>query len=300
MLNRSRLVAVLIAALSAFGASLDAVSVSRAQPGGQQSQPPQAPAPRATGAAPIVKPQSQLGPFSPAGPPPSQNPIFTENVPPLIVLDPAHGGADPGAHGSNGINESDIVLEYARLMRVALEAEGLRVVLTREGDQNPSFDDRAALANASRRAIFVSLHVSTTGTPGTVRAYSLPALPAPQSFPVPALNLPPPVAQPNPHPGLRDWNHAQEPYLDLSRRLAELVQVQLSQRFRGSPDTPTAVAIRQLRTIAAPAIAVEVSCVSVANRGQLEDMSSPLAQAVAKAVADFLSAYTGASPGASQ
>jgi len=266
VLNRLRLAAILISALAAFGASLDAVPVSRAQQNGQQSQ---------------AAPQAN----------------YAENAPaPLIILDPAHGGVDPGAHGSNGINESDVVLEYARVMRVALEGEGLRVILTREGNQDPSFDDRAALANAPRRAIFISLHVSTTGAPGTVRAYSLPALPAPQAFPIPESIVPPPIARPTPHPGLRDWDNAQEPFLDLSRRLAELVQVQLSQRFRGSPDTPMAVAIRQLRTIAAPAIAVEVSCISVPNRSQLEDMSSPLAQAIAKAVSDFLPAYAAAAP----
>ena len=266
MLNRLRLVAILISSLAAIGASLEAVSAARAQ---QNSQPPQA------------VPQSNIAQSAPA---------------PLIILDPAHGGADSGAHSTSGINESDIVLEYARLMRVALEGEGFRVILTREGNQNPSFDDRAALANSPRRAIFISLHVSTTGAPGTVRAYSLPAIPAPQSFPVPESILPPPVAQPNLHPGLRKWDNAQEPFLDLSRALAGLVQVQLSQRFRGSPDTPMTVAIRQLRTIAAPAIAVEVSSVSVPNRSQLEDMSSPLAQAVAKAVSDFLPAYAAAAP----
>jgi len=41
-------------------------------------------------------------------------------------------------------------------------------------------------------------------------------------------------------------------YLDLSRKLAELIQIQMAQRFRGSPEIPTAAPVRQLRTIAAP------------------------------------------------
>ncbi|MGO9641718.1 MAG: N-acetylmuramoyl-L-alanine amidase family protein [Candidatus Acidiferrales bacterium] len=287
MLNRIRLAAILFAALAALGTSLNFASVSRAEPGARQSQAPQP--------APGMTPKSQLQPFSPAGPQPSPQ-IVANPSPPLIVIDPAHGGPDPGAHSSSGINESDVVLEYARMMRIALEGEGLLVVLTREGNEDPSFDDRSAFANASRRAVFISLHVSTTGAPGTVRAYSLPIPLSPTPISVPISNLPPPVAVPNPHPGLRDWDHAQEPYLDQSRRLAELVQIQLSQRFRGSPDLPMAVAIRQLRTVAAPAIAVEVSSVSVPNRSQLDEMSSPLAQAVAKAVSDFLPLYAGASP----
>jgi len=45
----------------------------------------------------------------------------------VVVLDPAHGGADQGARGSAGIAESDVVLSFARLLRISLEGQGLRV-----------------------------------------------------------------------------------------------------------------------------------------------------------------------------
>ena len=287
MPNRVRLAAVLLCILAELAVSLDAVSP---QLQSAQSSPSNPSAPAATSDGQwhhFGSPDQPAAPQVSEGAPPSS---------PLIVLDPAHGGSDTGAHNPNGITESDIVLEYARLMRVALEGEGLRVVLTREGNEDPSFDDRSAIANASRRAIFVSLHVSTTGAPGTARVYSLPAVQQPPILPLVGPNSFPPNAAPNPHPGLRSWDNAQEPFLDLSRRLAELVQIQLAQRFRGSPDVPSAVAIRQLRTIAAPAIAIEVSSVAVPNRNQLDGMNSPLAQAVARAVSDFLPIYAGASP----
>ena len=76
-----------------------------------------------------------------------------------------------------------------------------------------------------------------------------------------------------------------------SRRLAELVQVQLAQKFRGSPEVPSVAAVRQLRTVAAPAIAIELSSVAVRDRSQLEQMASPLAEAVARAVAAFRQVY---------
>ena len=87
------------------------------------------------------------------------------------------------------------------------------------------------------------------------------------------------------------WDRAQDSYADLSRRLAELVQVQLAQKFRGSPEVPATAPVRQLRTIAAPAIAIEVSSVAVPNRGQLEQMAPALAEAVARSVAAFRSVY---------
>src|SRR5258708_26454652 len=89
----------------------------------------------------------------------------------IVVLDPAHGGTDPGARGTGGIRESEIVLDFAIQVRRALELQGFQVVQTRQGNENPSFDDRSATANAHRGAVFVTLHISSTGLPGTVRVY---------------------------------------------------------------------------------------------------------------------------------
>jgi len=131
------------------------------------------PAPQ--GAAPSQTPPQ---PSQPAAPQPAP-----QAIPPaaplhktlaVVVLDPAHGGADQGARGSAGIAESDVVLSFARLLRISLEAQGLRVLLTRQTNEDPSFDDRSKTANAQRGAIFITLHVSSTGPAGTVRVYSLP------------------------------------------------------------------------------------------------------------------------------
>jgi N-acetylmuramoyl-L-alanine amidase len=200
----------------------------------------------------------------------------------VVVVDPAHGGSDTGARGSGGTVESEVVIDFGRAIRVALEAQGFRVVLTREGNQSPSFDNRAALVNGLSDAIFVTLHVSSTGIVGTVRAYFCTILPE---------SLPPQSAagQPAParHPaGLLEWDRAQEPYLALSQRLAELVQIQLAQRFQGSPEVPAPAPIRQLRTVAAPAIAIEVSSVAT-DAAKLTQMGQPLGEALARAVNAF-------------
>jgi len=194
-----------------------------------------------------------------------------------VVLDPAHGGSDAGARGSSGVIESDVVLTFARLLRAELERQGLRVILTRQGNDNPSFDDRAATANGQRNAVFVSLHVSSTGPVGTARAYSVPQTTTTETKPT------------TERPALLRWDEAQEPFAGLSRRLAELVQIQLAQKFRGSPEVPAESAVHQLKTIAAPAIAIEISSVSVPDRAPLDQMAQPLAEAVARGVAAFRS-----------
>jgi N-acetylmuramoyl-L-alanine amidase len=199
----------------------------------------------------------------------------------VVVLDPAHGGADQGARGASGIAESDVVLSFARLLRISLEAQGLRVMLTRQANDDPSFDDRSKMANAQRGTIFITLHVSSTGPAGTVRVYSLPQQPVSET------------ASPSsaPRMGLIRWDTAQQGYLDQSRKLAELIQIQMGQRFKGSPETPAAVAVRQLRTVAAPAVAIEVSNVSLPNRTPLDQMAPLLADGVARAVAAFRTVY---------
>ncbi len=240
------------------------------------------PVPTGLGQAPQQQPPTPPTPQATPQPPPApQTPqALTLSV---LVVDPAHGGTDAGAHGPNGVLESEVVLSMANQVRAELERQGLHVVLTRQGNENPSFDERSAAANSQRGAVFISLHVSSTGPLGTARTYSL----APPS----AQGTRAATATGAQRPGPVPWDRAQEAYADLSRRLAELVQVQLAQKFRGSPELPTTAAVRQLRTIAAPAIAIEISSVSVPDRSRLEQMAPPLAEAISRSVAAFRPLY---------
>jgi len=192
----------------------------------------------------------------------------------IVVLDPAHGGTDLGARGGGGMRESEIVLDFAGEVRRALEQQGFQVVQTRQGNDNPSFDDRSAMANAQRSAVFVTLHISSTGLPGTVRVYVNSDLPA--------------VTDTN---GFIPWDRAQAPFLALSRKYADLVQGMLAQRFKGSPDAAQTGTVRQLRTTAAPAIAVEVSSVTVNDRSDLDHMAAGVGDAIARGTVAFKSSY---------
>ena len=211
--------------------------------------------------------------------PPEQTPgASTPQVPRtglnIVVLDPAHGGTDQGARGTEGISESDEVLQFATATKKALEAQGFQVILTREGNDNPSFDDRSARANAQRGAVFITMHIASTGLTGTARVYVEPEAPA-------ASNI----------TGLIPWDRAQTPFLSLSRKLGDLVQQELSKRFKGSPDTLQTAPVRQLRTTAAPAIAVEISSVSVKERAELDRMVPGVADAIARGLVEFRPTY---------
>ncbi len=225
----------------------------------------------ATGAPPTAiptAPPAQGGAASPFG---AQTQQAGLNV---VVLDPAHGGTDPGARGTGGIRESEIVLDFAVQVRRALELQGFQVVQTRQGNEDPSFDDRSATANAQRGAVFVTLHISSTGLPGSARVYVNSDLA--------------PVADAN---GLIPWDRAQAPFLGLSKKFGDLVQGFLFQRFKGSPDAAQTASVRQLRTTAAPAIAVEISSVTVEDRAELDRMAPGVADAIARGAAAFKPSY---------
>ena len=179
-----------------------------------------------------------------------------------------------GARGTEGIRESEVVLVFAAEVRKALEAQGFQVVMTREGNDNPSFDDRSARANAQHGAVFVTLHIASTGVAGTARVYVVPDIPPSKDA-----------------TGLIPWDRAQGPFVGLSHQLGDLVQQELERRFKGSPTIAQVAPVRQLRTTAAPAIAVEISSVTVQDRADLDRMVPGVAEAIAHGIAAFKPSY---------
>ena len=78
-----------------------------------------------------------------------------------VVLDPGHGGYDKGQMSRLGY-EKDFALDVARKLRPLLQAKGLRVIMTREGDYFVPLEVRAQIANKARNSIFVSIHFNGT------------------------------------------------------------------------------------------------------------------------------------------
>lgn len=77
-----------------------------------------------------------------------------------VVIDPGHGGPDPGAVGINGLRETDVVLDVALQVAQLLQSKGVRVLLTRTSEVDVDLPPRVALANNSGADLFLSIHAN--------------------------------------------------------------------------------------------------------------------------------------------
>ncbi len=196
-----------------------------------------------------------------------------------VVLDPAHGGTDEGAHGANGIIEKDVTLALAQVVQTRLLLTGLNVVMTRQTDKTLSFAQRAAIANAQPNAVFLTLNVGSTGQVGTAYAYYY-------DFSRETDISPPSVAG-----GMLSWGLAQRPWQRYSKRLAQLLQVEFSARLVGSPELPAPAEVYQLRSINEPAVAIELENVNASSASTLTALAQPLATSISHAIQAFRTVY---------
>ncbi len=176
------------------------------------------------------------------------------------------------------------MLTLAEATRTDLERLGFRVVMTRQADEDPSFDDRATTANAQRDAIFITFHVSSTGQVGTARTYYYdfePSIAAVQTKTETAPRASGPLR----------WEEAQFPFVETSRKLADLIQGEFAKTFPGSPQLSSAIPERALRSVATPAVAVEISSIGVPDPQTLLNAAAPLADAISRAAAAFRPMY---------
>jgi len=101
---------------------------------------------------------------APASPPKLRKKIVLANKAgrKIIVLDPGHGGIDPGAMSRTGTKEKDVVLSFASILRHALLATGkYDVVMTRNEDRFISLKNRVAVAREKEADLFVAIHADT-------------------------------------------------------------------------------------------------------------------------------------------
>ncbi len=215
--------------------------------------------------ADVMKPKvaaAQPAPALPPPPPPAPHPapeqppaaaVVKPQAPnlllPAVVLDAGHGGADAGAQGPDGLLEKNLTAQIVGTVSKALQATGrYRIVLTRTGDQTVDFDQRAAEANAATPIAFITFHAGNLGPSAPmVRVYtycpSSPVALASGADPAPLFTL---------------WNKIQLDYLNRSRQLAQALQRDLAKDTGVAPASPMEVPLRDLRSIAAPAVAIEV------------------------------------------
>lgn len=85
-----------------------------------------------------------------------------------IVIDPGHGGADPGAVTPSGLEEKAITLDIANRVRALLKDAPVRVVMTRPDDRTVSLERRVEIANAENADLFLSIHINSMPLPERV------------------------------------------------------------------------------------------------------------------------------------
>jgi len=79
-----------------------------------------------------------------------------------VVIDPGHGGKDPGAIGRYGTREKEVVLDISKRLKKRLEAEGIRVYLTRDKDVFVPLYERAKIAKNKDADLFISVHANAS------------------------------------------------------------------------------------------------------------------------------------------
>jgi N-acetylmuramoyl-L-alanine amidase len=226
---------------------------------------------------------------APAAPAPS--PGVTEEGPgtqpgpplPVVALDAGHGGEDAGGRSRDGVTEKDLVAQLVARVRLALLATGkYRIVLTRIGDDNATFEQRAVAANVAGAAYFLTFHAGDLGGSSpriAVYTYQPPSPPL-SSLGGEARSI------------FVPWDQVQEAYLDQSRQLAQALAQQFAQIAGVTADTPTAAPVRTLRSANAPAVAIEIGSLTPdSDAGPLTDPT--FQQRLSAAVAEVLAALQG-------
>ena len=207
-----------------------------------------------------------------------------------IILDAGHGGDEAGAKGQAGTPEKDITLSVARRLKAAIEGRlGIRVLLTRDGDQTVPLDDRAALANNNKADLFISLHANAsvrkdasgaeifylsadeTGDEARRTASTRQLLPALGG-------------------GTRDiemilWDMAQRRYLSDSATLAGAIEEQFRGRVRLNAHPVQQAPFRVLAGANMPAVLVEMGFLSNADEEQ-QLLSDTYQNAIVQALLD--------------
>ncbi len=112
-------------------------------------------------------PPINRGPFpdpnnpNPQPPKQPQRPFTNGKV--VVLIDPGHGGKDPGAVGLGGLREKDIILPIGKKIAQILQQNGVQVILTRDSDYFVTLPGRVQLAERANADVFVSIHANAVG-----------------------------------------------------------------------------------------------------------------------------------------
>ena len=158
----------------------------------------------------------------------------------LVLLDPAHGGADTGALLDAATTEKSYTLALANQLYTALSSRGIRSIFTRDSDVALDSTARATVANRSHASACIVLHATSTGNGVHLFTSSLPT-----------------VAEADPRRAFLPWETAQGAYETSSLRLESDVDAALTQQH--VPVLIARTSLMPLDSMACPAVAIEIA-----------------------------------------
>lgn len=238
----------------------DAVTIDLLPPAPVAPPPPPTPPALPAGTPRPAAPAAEAPRFEPSG----GGGIRT------VVLDPGHGGDDAGVK-NGGTEEKSLTLLFARRLRASLEARmGIRVLLTRDNDENVPVDRRTSLANNNKADLFISLHANSSvrSTTRGAQIYTLDLSSYPQQTglvearrrSVPVLGGGTRILDPMP------WDLAQLPFAGESATLAGILVQQFTDRNVPLHSRPAVTApMRALVGANMPAVLIELGFLSNAD-----------------------------------
>jgi N-acetylmuramoyl-L-alanine amidase len=218
----------------------------------------------------------------------------------IVVLDPGHGGIDPGAIGLSGIYEKDVVLDTAHLLAQRLEAtKRFQIVFTRTTDDFVALSDRVARGRAADGDLFLSIHADALPDPG-LRGASVFTL-SEKASDKEAAALAARENKADLIAGIDLSRHAPEVssiLIDLARRQTNNLSIRLARRLvsdlgqdvRMLNNSHRAAGFAVLKAPDIPSALVEIGCLS--NREEEKSLRTPayrqkVASGLARAVEDY-------------
>jgi N-acetylmuramoyl-L-alanine amidase len=219
-----------------------------------------------------------------------------------IVIDPGHGGKDYGKVGVTGVLEKDVNLLIAKKVRETLERNlGLKVILTREGDELLSLTQRTEIANQMKGDLFISIHCNSwfSGETGGFEAYFLSPAKTEWSRSVAMVeNAADDIADVRSDAGSDIefilWDVVQNEFINESSYFAELVQKAMSDRLEIRNRGVKQAGFTVLQGARMPAVLIETAFLSNALEEQLlegEEFQQEIADGVLEAVQRFREKY---------
>jgi N-acetylmuramoyl-L-alanine amidase len=222
---------------------------------------------------------------------------------PIVLIDPGHGGRDPGAPGVSGtIREKDLTLAMARELADLLEQRGrVRVAMTREDDKYLTLEQRAGIARRLQASLFLSLHMDSAPNPlakgATIYSLSDVASSAEAARFAQAENAAGGALSSEPDDSVRALlaDVALREQMEASAGLAERLLRRAAGRVELRPRPHQFAAFHVLRRAETPAVLIEAGYISNAEDETMlmtREGRAPLVLALAQAVETDLAART--------